>query len=203
MPAECTSATGIPIHPIFTRPIARAQALARQGLTGDRPIVLQLAGGFGVGPIEAIYRAILAARSPIELVVVAGRNEAAKSGLERLAVPAAHKVKIIGFTHEIHELMAVADLVVSKPGGLTTSEVLASGAAIMIVNPIPGQESRNSDYLLENGAAVKVNNLATLTLKLERLLDTPERLATLKANARALARPQAAYDIARWALGHF
>src|SRR5262249_18010648 len=93
------------------------------------------------------------------------------------------------------ELMAVADLVVSKPGGLTTSETLARGAAMVIVNPIPGQESRNSDFLLENGAAIKVNNIATMGHKVSQLLRDRERLAQIKANARRLGRPRAAFDV--------
>ena len=80
---------------------------------------------------------------------------------------------MLGFTDKIDELMAVADLVVSKPGGLTTSETLAPGAVMVIVNPIPGQESRNSDYLLENGAAIKVNNIGTLAYKIDSLLGDP------------------------------
>ena len=96
--------------------------------------------------------------------------------------------------------MGVADLVVSKPGGLTTSEVLARGAAMAIVNPIPGQESRNSDYLLESGAAVKINNIATLPMKLGALLSDSRKLDALKANARRIAKPQAAFEIARMAL---
>ena len=72
---------------------------------------------------------------------------------------------MLGFTTQMDELMAAADLVMSKPGGLTTSEALARGAAMAVVNPIPGQESRNSDFLLENGAAIKINNLATLPFK--------------------------------------
>ena len=85
--------------------------------------------------------------------------------------------------------MAVADLVVSKPGGLTTSETLARGAVMVIVNPIPGQESRNSDFLLENGAAIKVNNIGTLAYKIDSLLGRPARLARLKANVARLAAP--------------
>ena len=102
---------------------------------------------------------------------------------------------MLGFTDQIDELMAVADLVVSKPGGLTTSETLARGAAMVIVNPIPGQESRNSDFLLENGAAIKVNNIATLGYKVTSLLRDPERLSQLKANARHISRPRAAFDV--------
>jgi processive 1,2-diacylglycerol beta-glucosyltransferase len=96
--------------------------------------------------------------------------------------------------------MRVADVVVSKPGGLTTSETLAAGAVLAIVNPIPGQESRNSDYLLENGAAVKINSPATLAHKLGRLLADADRLASIRANSLRLARPRAAFDIARAAL---
>jgi processive 1,2-diacylglycerol beta-glucosyltransferase len=96
--------------------------------------------------------------------------------------------------------MAAADLLVSKPGGLTTSEALARGTPMVVVNPIPGQESRNSDFLLENAAAVKVNNVATLPYKLNQLLITPGRLAELTANAKRLGRPQAAFDVARAAL---
>jgi processive 1,2-diacylglycerol beta-glucosyltransferase len=91
--------------------------------------------------------------------------------------------------------MAVADLVISKPGGLTTSETLARGAVMVIVNPIPGQESRNSDYLLENGAAIKVNNTAVLAPKITALLTDRARLDALRANVRRIARPQAAFDV--------
>ncbi len=82
--------------------------------------------------------------------------------------------------------MQVADVVVTKPGGLTTSETLARGAVMAIINPIPGQESRNSDYLLENGAAIKINNAATLPFKLGQLLADPGRLAAIRQRAQRL-----------------
>jgi processive 1,2-diacylglycerol beta-glucosyltransferase len=195
VPARDTLATGIPVHPVFAEPKDRAACCKRQGLAGDRPVVLQLAGGFGVGPVEKLYRALLAVEEPIELVAATGRNEQVKADLATVPVPARHRVKIMGFTREIDELMAVADLVVSKPGGLTTSEVLARGAVMVIVNPIPGQESRNSDYLLESGAAVKVNNAATLPFKLTALLRDKKRLEWLRANVRRIARPRAAFTV--------
>jgi processive 1,2-diacylglycerol beta-glucosyltransferase len=159
-------------------------------------VILQLAGGFGVGPIEQIYCTILSLERPMELIVVSGRNAELKARLERCPVPARHRAKVLGFTTEMHELMCAADIVVSKPGGLTTSEILASGAAMTIVNPIPGQESRNSDLLLENGAAVKANSTATLAYKLDLLLANPERLRKIKENATRISRPRAAFDIA-------
>jgi processive 1,2-diacylglycerol beta-glucosyltransferase len=195
VPAGDTRATGIPIHPVFSEPKDRAACLARQGCKGDRPIILQLAGGFGVGPIEKLYRALLDVEQPLEVLVVTGRNEKVKKQLEAIACPARHRSQILGFTNQMDELLAIADLVVSKPGGLTTSETLARGAAMAVVNPIPGQESRNSDFLLENGAAIKVNNLATLPHKLKCLLGEPGRLAQLKANARRLGRPRAAFEV--------
>lgn len=200
VPEEHVSVTGIPIHPVFSRTKDRRECLRTHGLAGDRPVVLQLAGGFGVGPIEQIFRGILSIDVPLEVVVVAGRNEAAKEELEMLEVPPRHRAKVFGFTDQIDELMAVADVVLSKPGGLTTSEVLARGAAMAVINPIPGQESRNSDFLLENGAAIKVNNVATLPMKLAALLKDPNRLASLKENSSRLSKPQAAYDVARLAL---
>jgi processive 1,2-diacylglycerol beta-glucosyltransferase len=134
------------------------------------------------------------------VVVVAGRNSELQARLEAVRPPPRHRLKVLGFTEEIHELMNAADLVVSKPGGLTTSEVLSSGAAMAIVNPIPGQESRNSDYLLEHGAAIKINQPSSLPYKVGLLLKDPDRLALLKENARRLGRPQAAFEVARKAL---
>jgi processive 1,2-diacylglycerol beta-glucosyltransferase len=200
VPADDVSVTGIPIHPAFVRPKGRAECRARHGLGNDRPVILQLAGGFGVGPVARIYQALLSLERPLEVVVVAGRNEAVKNDLQGLPVPPRHRGHVIGFTDQIDELMAAADLVVSKPGGLTTSEVLARGAVLVVVNPIPGQESRNSDFLLEGGAAIKANNLATLSYKVATLLDDPGRLAQLRAGVARIARPRAAFDVAERSL---
>jgi len=195
VPAAHIVATGIPVHPVFSTAKDRAECLARHGLAGDRPIVLQLSGGFGVGPIEKLYHGLLDVDVPLQIVSVTGRNQQVKERLQNVPVPPRHKSKIMGFTKEIDELMNVADLVVTKPGGLTTSETLARGAVMVIVNPIPGQESRNSDYLLENGAAIKVNNTATLAYKIQSLLTQPRTLEQLRANVRRVARPRAAFEI--------
>jgi processive 1,2-diacylglycerol beta-glucosyltransferase len=200
VPRGLTTVTGIPIHPVFSRPKERETLLNKHGLAGDRPILLQLAGGFGVGPIEMLYRAVLEIENPIEVVVITGRNEAVREKLRAIEPPPRHHAQVLGFTDQIDELMAVADLVISKPGGLTTSETLARGAAMVIVNPIPGQETRNSDYLLESGAAIKVNNRGTLAHKVGSLLEDPERLARLRANAVRIGRPRAAFDVAEHCL---
>jgi processive 1,2-diacylglycerol beta-glucosyltransferase len=195
VPAADTLATGIPVHPVFSESKERQPLLTRHGLAGERPIVLQLSGGFGVGPIARLYQALLNVEVPLQVIAVSGRNEKLQAQLQKVPCPERHRSKVIGFTKEIDELMAVADLVVSKPGGLTTSETLARGAVMVIVNPIPGQESRNSDFLLESGAAIKVNNIATLSHKLTSLLADPKRLEQLRANVRRIARPRAAFDV--------
>jgi processive 1,2-diacylglycerol beta-glucosyltransferase len=195
VPAADLSVTGIPVHPVFAEPKDRAACLARQQLVGDRPVVLLLAGGHGVGPLENLYRAVLEVEVPLEVVVVTGRNARARQLLEAIPPPRRHRRLVLGYTSQMDELMAVADLVVTKPGGLTTSESLARGAPLAIVQPVPGQEERNSDFLLENGAAIKVNHLPTLAHKLTALLRDPGRLAQVKAGARRLGRPRAAFDV--------
>ena len=195
VPAADAVVTGIPVHPVFSTPKDRGECQRKHGLAEDRPVILQLSGGFGVGPVEKLFHALLGVTRPIQLVTITGRNEELREELSRQPVPERHRAKVMGFTREIDELMQAADLVVTKPGGLTTSEVLARGAVMVIVNPIPGQESRNSDYLLENGAAIKVNNTATLAYKVNQLLDDPARLDAVRANVRRIAKPRAAYDV--------
>jgi processive 1,2-diacylglycerol beta-glucosyltransferase len=84
---------------------------------------------------------------------------------------------------------------VGKPGGLTTSEALAKGMPMVVINPIPGQEERNSDHLLEEGIAIRCNNLPALAYKIDRLIDEPGKLHLMRGNALALAKPQAAFTI--------
>ncbi|HWB20659.1 MAG TPA: glycosyltransferase [Phycisphaerales bacterium] len=208
VPASQIQITGIPIHPDFSKPCTVQAARKKLDLPTNRHVILLLAGGFGLGPIQRLFESALQTKlssssrtsQGIHLCVIAGKNEKLKRSLEKTAVPHPHSATIVGFTTEMDQYMAAADLVVSKPGGLTTSEVLARGAAMVIVNPIPGQESRNSDFLLENGAAVKINSADALPHKLALLLSNPQRLASLRAAARRLGRPNAAIEIVNTAL---
>jgi len=198
--ASAIAVTGIPVDPTFSVPIDRDAARRAFGLSGGYPVVVQAAGGHGVGPLEDVYRALLASTVPSEIIVVCGRNEEGRKGLMRIRPPSRHQVKILGFTDKMRELMAVADLLVTKPGGLTISEALACGLPMALVSPIPGQEERNSDYLLENGAAVKVNAPAALTGKVEALLSSETRPVEMRRRAKDLGHPRAAFAVARAAL---
>lgn len=200
VPAASISVTGIPVDPAFSVPCDRDAARRAFGLSGGRPVVLQSAGGHGVGPLEDTYRALLGSTVPSEIVVVCGRNEEARRKLAKIRPPARHRAKVLGFTDRMRELMSAADLLVTKPGGLTVSEALACGLPMVLIDPIPGQEERNADYLLENGAAVKAGSPAALTGKTEDLLSTPARLAEMRRRALRLGRRRAAFTVARQVL---
>jgi processive 1,2-diacylglycerol beta-glucosyltransferase len=198
IPADKITVSGIPIDPVFAQPKDQRQMRIKHALDPDRTTILVSAGGFGVGPIEKVMSSLLQLRHAAQIVVICGRSEKLHRKMEKLAQrqPAGNAtLKIIGFTTEMDEYMAAADLAVGKPGGLTTSEALARGLVLVIVNPIPGQEERNSDHLLEEGVAIRCNNLPVLAYKIDRLLDDPARLSAMRANVRRLARPRAAYDI--------
>jgi len=181
--------TGIPIGGRFSQPIDAALVRRRRGLRDDLPTVLVLGGGFGMGPVAEILESLDGIEREFQIVVVAGRNVELRR--ELAAHDRRHPTHVLGFVTNMHEMMAVADLIVSKPGGLTTAEALALGRPLFIINPIPGQEAANSDFLLERGAAAKVNRVEDLPFRIDRLLGSP-KLKDMAASARALGRPDAA-----------
>jgi len=191
--------SGIPIDPIFALHKDKKEMRLKHGLEPDRTTILLSAGGAGVGSMDHLVTALFPIQHPVQIVAICGRNADLKKRLTKLATSinpnASVKVKPVGYTQDMDELMAASDLVLGKPGGLTTSEALAKGLVFVIVNPIPGQEERNSDHLLEAAAAIRCNNLPTLAYKLDRLLADPVRFATMQANVNGMAHPDAAHDI--------
>jgi processive 1,2-diacylglycerol beta-glucosyltransferase len=193
------SVSGIPIDPIFSRHKDKLEMRDKYGLYRDRTTILISAGGFGVGPINNMMKSLLDMKHPAQIVAICGRNEELKAQLEEISAGVTKdnsvSFHIVGYTTNMDEYMAASDILLGKPGGLTTSEALASGLVMVIVNPIPGQEERNSDHLLEEGAALRCNNLPVLAYKIDRLLDDPARLAAMRERALKFARPRAAFDI--------
>ncbi|HSL99149.1 MAG TPA: glycosyltransferase [Candidatus Limnocylindria bacterium] len=194
VPPKTIYVTGIPIDPAFTPAREKAETRRALGLRPDLATVLVSAGGFGMGPVESLANALQEVSHPIQVAVVCGKNVALKRRLEELPTPT-HPVKIVGFTTEMERWMAASDLLVGKAGGLTSSEALASGLVMVIVNPIPGQEERNSDHLLEEGVAIRCNNLPALAYKIDSLLSDKKRFERMRQAVRRLARPNAAADV--------
>ena len=201
IPADKITVSGIPIDPVFAVHKDKQEMRRKHGLASDRTTILLSAGGFGVGSIESLIAALLNLQTRAQVVAVCGRNEELKTRLDKLAARHTAQARVIikpfGYTREMDELMVASDLVLGKPGGLTTSEALAKGLVFAIVNPIPGQEERNSDHLLEAGIGIRCNNLPTLAYKLNLLLGDQKRFAQMQRNTRRLARPNAAMDIVR------
>ena len=190
--ADNVAVTGIPISEKFSaKPDAQAVRKAL-GLRDDQPVLLVLGGGYGIGPVEEIVAELDKVARPFQTMVVTGRNAALRRNLA--AQDRKHPTHVLGYASNMHELMAVAEVVITKPGGLTSCEVLAMGKPLFIVNPIPGQEAANSDFLLERGAAAKANRIEDVPYRLEQLLGS-KKLAEMARAAKALGQPRAAKRI--------
>ena len=188
--------TGIPVRPGFAQLPDRGAIRARLGLDRDRPVILLLAGVVGYGSPERILQELANTRTNAQIVAITGHNEALRRRMLACTRGVSTSVTIVGFTDRVHEWMSAADLMVSKAGGLTSSEALACGLPIVIVNPIPGQETHNSDYLIQHGAAIRVDSPALVGDHVSRLLGDPARLRKMRESARQIARPDAADHIA-------
>jgi processive 1,2-diacylglycerol beta-glucosyltransferase len=190
--------SGIPIDPVFAIEKDKREMRLKHGLAVDKTTILVSAGGFGVGRVEDLCACLAELQHDAQAIVLCGRNEKLKKKLDALTVEKFTKSRVafrnLGFTTLVDELMSASDILLGKPGGLTTSEALAKGLAFVIVNPIPGQEERNSDHLLEEGVAIRCNNLPVLAYKVDGLLGDARRFEAMRANSRRLGRPRAALD---------
>lgn len=195
VPREHIHVTGIPVMPQFAATLERGTCARELGLAADRFTVLMMAGGAGVGSLDDLAARLLNLPHDLQLVALAGRNADLLKRLQVLAKKHPGRLFPLGFTTTVERVMTAADLVVTKPGGLSVSECLAKCKPMLLVSPIPGQEERNADYLLESGAALKAVDGATLAFKLGRLLAQPERLRAMSEAAHRIGTPRAARDV--------
>ena len=187
--------TGIPIMPAFASPPLRSECTAELGIDPDRATFLLMGGGAGLGSLSALAKHLLALEGNFQLIALAGKNTEELAALQTLAKRYPDRLLPQGFTQQVERLMACADLVITKPGGLTTSECLAMGLAMILNAPIPGQEERNADFLLEQGVALKAIDPITLLYRIQYLMQHPEKLRQMQAQAQALAKPDAARQV--------
>ena len=193
--------TGIPIMPVFGKQLDRAICARELGLDPKRTTLLMMSGGFGVGAIDQLAERVLSIPGDFQLVALAGRNAELLGRLQKLAALHPGRLLPLGFTTTIERVMTCADVAITKPGGLTSSECIAMGLPMIIVSPIPGQEERNADYLLERGVALKAHDAAGLEYRVRRVLSEPALLKQMRTALSGLGRPDAAAHIIDQAVG--
>ncbi len=188
-------ATGIPVMPAFAKTWSRQQCAQQWQIEPEKPTVLLMGGGAGLGGLEFVAEGILRLSEESQLLVLAGKNQATLTALQRLQQRFPTRLRAFGFTNQVEQIMACADLIITKPGGLTTSECLAMGLPMIVNSPIPGQEERNADYLLEQGVALKAYDEMSLLYRLRQLLEQPQRLLAMRERAQAIGKPDAAQQV--------
>ena len=164
-----------------------------------------LGGEFGLGKSKtlSIFESFVKYNGDIQIVAIAGKNKSMKTQFEEIVnnYNKQESIKILSYTNKVPELMSISDLVVTKPGGLTTSESLASGLPIMVINPIPGQEEENAEFLENKGIAIWIRKNSNVDEIVENLLSHPTRLKDMKKYTYELAKKTSTKDICEILLG--
>jgi processive 1,2-diacylglycerol beta-glucosyltransferase len=188
--------TGIPIDCRFAQATSKRRARQLIGAAPDVTTLLLMGGGLGIGPLENALFAIDRLDAQVQTVVVVGKNLGLERRLSEVAKKLNHRVKVVGFISNVYDYMRAADILVSKPGGLTSSEALVTELPIIMLRPLPGQEERNTRYLEERGVGIRVDRSRELTRALARMLESPTLLERMRRNAQRLAHPDAASAVA-------
>lgn len=190
-------ACGIPVDPAFALPFDRAELRQALGLDAQRPVVLVMGGGMGPTPLDEIIQSLELCGLPLQVLAVAGHNGAMQTRLENLRGRVALDLHPFGWSDRIPELMAAADLLVTKPGGLTSAEALTSGLPMVLTHPIPGPEELHVRYLEEHRVAVCARSSAEIPQWVFRLLSDREHRVAMARRAREMGRPHATHAIAQ------
>ena len=196
VPVRKIKTFGIPFDHTFNEKVDAHRLKARLGLQTDVFTVLIMGGGQGLGPIKTIVRSLERLFDPMQMIVVCGTNKKLYNSLRRKIKKYKKKCVLFGYTDTINELMSVSDIIITKPGGITTAEALTKQLPIIIVKPIPGQEINNTVYLTKKGAAVKIDKPEEVGRVVQALLLDPQRRTNLRQAAGFISKPDASLDIA-------
>ncbi len=198
IPESRIRAAGIPVAPVFRPKGIKNEIRAKWGFSPERLTLLMTSGSFGLGPQEQMLDALAPFKDRIQCFVVCGNNNGLKLILEKKNFP--FSVKIFGFIDFMADLMEASDLIIAKSGGSTTTEALTKEVPMIVIDPIPGQETRNADVLKSRNAAFIMNQPAQLKTIIQAILNNPEILEAKKTEIRRLAKPEAAKDLVDWVL---
>lgn len=190
--------TGIPISKEFSKSFNKQEILNELGLNSQKQTLLFCAGGgLGIGKSEEIFEELINSNYDVQIIAVTGKNEKQKESFERLALKSKIGIKVLGYTDRMPALMYACDFVITKPGGLTSSECLALCKPMIIINPIPGQEEQNAIYFINNGTALRVYNNEPIGHVLDVVVNNKLRVEQMKQMCKLIGKPNAAVDIAK------
>jgi len=192
--------TGIPLSNRFLLNYDKEKILSEFGLEMNRTTILFFAGGeygFGKDKTYNILKSLISHFPNMQVIAIAGRNVKMKVQFEELVSETRSQktVRILEYTNNVPELMSVSDLVISKPGGLTTTESIASGLPIVVINPLPGQEEANARFVEEKNIGIWIKKQDDVEAKLRSILNSPEKIRSMKINARLIAKKSSTRDI--------
>lgn len=188
---------GIPFDPKFNQVANKEGVMQRLGLEPGVAVILIMGGGHGLGPINTIIKSLENVKFKFQEIIVTGINTRLFNGLKGKIGKLKKKILILGFVDYINELMDAADIIITKPGGITTAEALAKKLPMIIVKPIPGQEANNAAYLTEKGAAIKTDNPEEINIIVSGLLGDEDKLRRMRECAQRISRPNSSADIAK------
>jgi processive 1,2-diacylglycerol beta-glucosyltransferase len=188
---------GIPFDSQFNQKLNSEDIFCKLKLNPHKPVVLIMGGGQGLGPIKTIVKSLEKSEYDIQELIVAGTNKKLFRSLKRKIKHYKKEIHLFGFVQNIHELMRISKVIISKPGGVTTAEVLSMGLPMVIVKPIPGQEINNTNFLTQKQAAIKVDEPKEVYQVIDDLLKNKVKLERLKIAGLKIAKPDASMDIAK------
>ena len=190
IPAERVVVTGIPVRADFSGPVDPLAARRTLDLASGGPVVLAMAGSQGAfGRLPEVAETLGRLERPVQGILVAGRDEGLRARLERLTAGTA--IRTLGYATGVRELMAAADLVVTKAGGMTLAEAMAATLPVLAYGSLPGQERRNERFAARSGIALVARSRRELAQALARALDEPGLLTRMRVRMRRLGRPDA------------
>jgi len=192
---------GIPFDLKFNQDLDKIQIRKKLNLDNSLFTILIMGGGQGLGPIKGIINALEKLKFDFQEIVVCGTNRRVYGWLKKRLANYKKRISLFGYVQNVEELMSVADIIITKPGGITCAEALSKRLPMLIISPIPGQEANNTAYLIAQGAAIKVDKPKELINIVGDLYNHPEKLKELSDAALRISKPNAAGDIAQLLLG--
>lgn len=194
---EKVKAFGIPVEKSFLEHRDKDTVLNELGLSSDKLTVLLMGGSFGAGNIKETLEELLTINRDFQILVIAGRNEHLKEKLSKMLDCTVHNKNIclLGYTNKMNDILASIDVLISKPGGLTTTEALLNDVPMIVPYCIPGQEEENLDFLTNCGAALRTTKKYSLPVLLKVLIDDPSRLDALRNNIKSIRKSDSAINI--------